>query len=250
MALTGLLRVEHARRPVVRATMCAAATRNRLDGPMVRQLAGALDQAERTPGAEVFLLCAEGDTFCSGLSLGDLDRADWRPRAAAVQVLLARLARSTLVTIASVDGSATGGGVGLAAACDQVVVGPQGSFRLTEVLLGLVPAIILPVLARRVGQHQAFSLALTAREVSGPEAVRLGLADEWSDEPDLGLRSLLVRLRSTDHTAVQAVKRYRDELFGTPSGQQELAEKELEQRLADPRVRERLARFQRQGLLP
>lgn len=250
MALTELVRVDETRPPFVLATMDAAATRNRLGEAMVAQLTEALGRAERNPGTKVFALRAAGDTFCSGLALSDIGQASWRPRVAAVRNLLTRLMSSDLITVACVDGPATGGGVGLATACDQVIVGRQGGFRMTEVLLGLVPAVVLPVVARRVGEQRAFSLALSAREVRGAEAVRLGLADDWSEDAAEGLRHLLIRLHGADHGAVRALKRYRRELFAPVPDREDLMERVLDQRLSDPQARERLARFAGQGLLP
>lgn len=247
---TGLVAIDDSRRPIVRATLSCPATRNRLDEPMVAQLMGALDQAERTSDAELFVLDAIGDTFCVGISLDDLGDVDWRPRITAIHGLLTRLAESSLVTIAVVDQPAIGGGVGLAAACDHVIAGPRASFRMTELLLGLVPAAILPLIVRRVGSHRAYSLALTSRELSSRQAARVGLADQWTDQPTQELRRLLVRLRAVDHAAVRALKRYRTELFAAPEDHEELMMKVLEERLADPRVRLRLKDFQAQGLIP
>jgi polyketide biosynthesis enoyl-CoA hydratase PksH len=249
--MTSVVAVD-ARRPLVRATLNGADTRNRLDEPTLLALSAALDRAERTDGTEVFVLDAVGAAFCAGIALEELEDTHWRPPIAAAQTLLSRLSESPLVTVAIVNGRATGGGVGLAAACDHVIAGPGSSFRLTEVLLGLVPAVVLPVLARRVGPHRAYSLALTARELSGTEAVQLGLADQYAESPAADLRRLLVGLRSAEQGAVHALKRYRSRLF--PAVPQHMDEEAVLtaflERLSDPVVRERLGEFARQGLLP
>jgi polyketide biosynthesis enoyl-CoA hydratase PksH len=249
--MTNPVVIDESHPTVVRATLSDPATRNRLDDRMIRDLTDALDRAERSRDAQVFVMDATGNTFCAGLSLGDLDHADWRPRISAVRSLLDRLTASPLVTIAVVDGPAIGGGVGLAAACDQVIAGPRASFRMTEVLLGLIPALALAVISRRVGPHQGFALALTARELPACEAVRLGLADRLTGETRLELRQLLVQLRGADPNALRALKRYHAELFVAPSvPEADLTMKVLGERLDDPRVRERLTLFDRQGLIP
>ncbi|MET9423737.1 MULTISPECIES: enoyl-CoA hydratase/isomerase family protein [unclassified Streptomyces] len=252
MALTAPapLRVDTTRPPLVRATLDTPATRNRLDDDMLTALTGALTAAEAAEGAEVFVLDATGDSFCSGIALGEADRDAWRPRLTAVHHLLQRLADSPLVTVAVVDGAATGGGVGLAAACDHVIAGPRASFRMTEVLLGLVPAVILPVVAERTGRHRAFSLALGAQHVDAEQAAHIGLADQRTDDCRQELRLLLRRLRAADHGAVRALKRYRRELFPAPEGHAERAVRAVAERLRDPRVHERLNTFHRQGLIP
>jgi polyketide biosynthesis enoyl-CoA hydratase PksH len=245
-----MLRMDDSRLPVVRATLCAPWVRNRLDAAAVEALGAALDRAERTGGATVFVLDAEGPAFCAGLSLGGADRSDWRARVGVVRDLLARLSASPLITVAVVDGHAIGGGVGLAAACDQVVLGPRGSFRLTEVLLGLVPAVALPVVARRTGRQRAFSLALTAREVAGEDAVRIGLADDHAPDAEHALRNLLRRLRGADDAALRALKRYRERWEAPRPDLAALIEETLDERLADRGVAERLVRFEGHGMLP
>lgn len=244
------VRVDTARTPVVRVTLDSPATRNRLDDELLAELTGALERAERTDAATVFVLDAIGDTFCSGIALGDIDHADWQPRLVAVHDLLRRLADSPLVTVAVVDGAATGGGVGLAAACDHVIAGPRASFRMTEVLLGLVPAVILPAVAERVGRHRAYSMALGAQELTAEEAAALGLADRHTDDCHHELRLLLRRLRAADPGAVRALKRYRRELYPCDEGHSDRSVRVVSERLGDERVRERLHTFHRQGLIP
>ncbi|MEU0373194.1 enoyl-CoA hydratase/isomerase family protein [Streptomyces sp. NPDC006283] len=244
------VRVDAARPPLLRVTLDSPATRNRLDDRTLHALAAALDTAESSPGTDVFVIDATGDTFCSGISLGADDRDGWQPRLTAVHDLLQRLSDSPLVTVAVVDGAATGGGVGLAAACDHVIAGPGASFRMTEVLLGLVPAVILPVVAERTGRHRAFSLALGAQHVDGEQAADLGLADQRTDDCRHELRLLLRRLRAADPGAVRALKRYRRELFPAPEGHADRSVAVVAERLRDQRVHKRLNTFHRQGLIP
>ncbi|MER5704786.1 enoyl-CoA hydratase/isomerase family protein [Micromonospora sp. NPDC002296] len=244
------LDLDVSRPPVVRMTMRAGVTRNRLDDELVAGLTAGLRRAERTAGAGVFVLDAVGDTFCAGMSLGDLDRIDWRPRITALADLFDRLRASPLVTVAVVDGATLGGGVGLAAACDHVIAGPGSRFRMTEVLLGLVPALVLPLVARRVGPHRAASLALSATELTGRDAERLGLADRSTEDPAEELRRFVVGLRRADRRAVRALKRYAHG-GGTGSAlRREDAWAVLEELLADPGVHRRVAAFREQGLIP
>lgn len=149
-------------RRVLRVTLTKPAERNRLSADLVTATTGALDRAEAGEHTRFFVLDAIGPTFCAGADLGDPSDQRWRLDLAPARELLARLRGSRLVTIAVVDGAAIGGGVGVAAACDQVIVGRKARFRLTEVLLGLLPAMVLPVLAERIGVHRAYTMALTA----------------------------------------------------------------------------------------
>ncbi|MBO0879086.1 MAG: enoyl-CoA hydratase/isomerase family protein [Mycobacterium sp.] len=240
---------------VVRATLDSPSVNNSLREPVVESITQAIDLAEADPDTQVFVVAARGDTFCAGMPLGDPTSDDWRPDPTPAWTLITRLARSRLVTVAVVDGAAIGGGVGLAVACDQVIVGPRGSFRLTEVLLGLIPAIVLPVLAARIGVHRAFTLALTAEEVPAQQAVHIGLADRWGCDPGDELRRLLAQLRRADGATLQALKRYRAELYRSPldnldnPDQNSRAYHAFYERLNDPRTRQRLVDLYRHELI-
>ncbi|MEV8504787.1 enoyl-CoA hydratase-related protein [Actinoplanes sp. NPDC051475] len=236
-----VLSVDTSRAAVARVALRSADARNRLDDDTVAALLGALDDAESSPGAGVFVITAEGGTFCSGMPFADVEEADWPSRTAGLHRLFHRLRTSPLVTVAVVDGAALGGGVGLAAACDHVIAGTRARFRMTEVLLGLVPALILPFVAHRVGASRAVSLALTATEVDGERAATLGLADTCALNPERELRRILSRLHASDGDAVRALKRYARALLGDPASDYPLAHEVLSTRLEDPRLRRRLA---------
>jgi methylglutaconyl-CoA hydratase len=127
------------------------------------------------------VLGANGSTFSAGADL------HWmRGMAAASEVenradseRLATLMRTlnflSKPTVARVNGSAYGGGVGLVACCD-VAIGVDGAkFSLSEVKLGLVPAVISPYVVAAIGARQARRLFLTAEVIDAAEAQRIGL---------------------------------------------------------------------------
>jgi len=241
--------IERAGPGIARLTLRSPDTRNRLDGAMLDGILDGLDRAEAA-GLRALVLAAEGPDFCSGLALSGPTGEQWRSAISTAQRLFARISRSPLVVVTLVNGFASGGGVGLAAACDHVIAGPGAVFRMTEIRLGLIPAVILPVVAARTGRQAAFTLALTARALSGPDATELGLADEAASDPEDALRKLLTALRSADPGALRALKDYRTRLFGTPSADPGLVAEALGERMADPRVRARIDRLGEQGALP
>ncbi|MGW3135043.1 enoyl-CoA hydratase-related protein [Streptomyces sp. NPDC001139] len=212
---------------------------NRLTARTVDNILRELDDAEA--GADVFVIAADGGIFCTGMDLGDPQAACWRPDPAPVQRLLTRLADTPLVTVALVNGLATGGGVGLAAACDILLAGPQARFRLTETLLGFVPALIFPALADRIGAHRAFSLALRAREVGPEEALATGLADRYGPDPEGLVRDLLSCLPDGRPA------RHRGALLPRPRGWEELSDAINTTCMTDPNIRERLRHLLREG---
>src|SRR5262249_31925348 len=78
-------------------------------------------------------------------------------------------------TIARINGAAYGGGVGLVACCDIAIAADSAKFGLTEVKLGLVPAVISPYVAAAIGARQARRLFVTGETIDAAEAERIGL---------------------------------------------------------------------------
>lgn len=77
--------------------------------------------------------------------------------------------------LARVNGHAFGGGVGLLAVCDLVIAAEQARFALSEVKLGLAPAVISPFLLRKIGLSHARALFITGERFSAPRALTMGL---------------------------------------------------------------------------
>lgn len=205
----------------------------------VATLLAALRRAEADPGCRALVLGAEGPVFCSGVDLDRLSR--WTAEDnAALWELLRGLTNSRLVTVAVVDGAASGGGVGLAAACDLVVAGPAAEFRLTELLLGLVPALIMPFVAARTGHQALFRSAVLASRLDAAAAGRLGLADEVVDRPEQSIHRLALALRRMPRDAVADLKSCRRLLAPAPDGYPEHAHALLQSAIADPAVQARL----------
>lgn len=165
-------------------------------------------ELERETDAVVLTLESEGPSFCEGMDLTRLatrhgDAAEAVGRFAA---LLRAIAAAPQPVIALVDGPAIGGGVGLAAASDLVIATSRATFGLPETLFGVVPAIILPVLARRVGLARARWLAMGAATLSAAEAQRIGLVDELTGDLEAALAPITRRFERLDREAVAAVK--------------------------------------------
>jgi methylglutaconyl-CoA hydratase len=78
--------------------------------------------------------------------------------------------------IALVQGGCFGGGTGIVAACDIVIVADNAIFSIAEVRWGLHASIIFPQLADAIGVRQLRRYALTGERFGADEAVRIGLA--------------------------------------------------------------------------
>ena len=140
-------------------------THNTIATPSSRQLLAelhdALDAAEAAE-ARAIVLTHRGPAFCAGADLKERSsqgstESDSNPFVDA----LVRLMDTARPTIAAVKGAVRAGGIGLMAACDLVVVDESTTFALTEVRIGVAPAIISVPILRRVAPSRIASAMLT-----------------------------------------------------------------------------------------
>ena len=154
---------------------------NAFDAALIAALLATLEQVGNDPGVRAVVLTGSGSTFSAGADLNWMRGMAGASEAEnlADSLLLARLMRTlnflSKPTLARVNGSAYGGGVGLVACCD-IAIGIEGSkFSLSEVKLGLVPAVISPYVVAAIGARQARRMLLSAEVFDAREAERIGL---------------------------------------------------------------------------
>lgn len=154
---------------------------NAFDDGLIAALTEALLQAEADPAVRTVVLSGSGSTFSAGADLhwmrGMAGASEQENRADSLR--LARLMRTlqflSKPTLARVNGAAYGGGVGLVACCD-IAVGVDGAkFALSEVKLGLVPAVISPYVVAAIGLREARRLFVTGEVFDAATAARIGL---------------------------------------------------------------------------
>jgi len=190
-------------------------------------------------GARLVVLEGGAGVFCEGGALDDAEEA--RPRRFAA--LLAALERDRRPVVALVDGPALGAGAGLAAAADVVIATPRATFGLPETLLGLIPAMVFPALARRIGIPRARRLALGAEPLTADEAFRVGLVDDVSGDPEAALARHARRLARMDPHAVATFKALLADHFPIPPAYEEEAAARLRELLDRPETQTRIRRF-------
>ena len=167
-----------------RITLVRPEVHNAFDDAMIAELSAALDAVAAGSEVRVVQLAAEGASFSAGADLGWMRRmagfseAENRADAEKLARLLHKLASLPKPTIAVVQGSAFGGGVGLVAACDIALAAEGARFALTEVKLGLVPAVISPYVVGAIGARWARRLFLTAERIDAALALSIGLVHE------------------------------------------------------------------------
>lgn len=164
-----------------RLTLDRPQTHNAFDDELIGELAAELDKLARDSSLRALVLSGAGASFSAGAN------AHWMKRMAAASETenradseqLAALMRTLnffpTPTIARVNGAAIGGGVGLVACCDIAIAADTAKFALSEVKLGLVPAVISPYVIAAIGARQARRLFVSAEVIDAHEAERIGL---------------------------------------------------------------------------
>ncbi len=175
---------------VLTATLNRADKRNAIDTAMIDALVAALERADLDAGVRVVVVRGAGPDFCAGMDLNELlasaDRTLEQNRQAALhfaQVFL-RMRKLPKPIVALVQGRALAGGCGLATACDLILATESARFGYPEVQRGFVPAIVMTMLRRAVGEKVAFDLAATGRLLGGIEAAAVGLVSRVYEDRD------------------------------------------------------------------
>ncbi len=178
----------------------------RLDAKGLSALLEHLRAAERSSGCRVVVLRGRPGYFCGGMSLQDALAADQTEEVRGYAEVLKQLGEMRLSTICVVDGEAQGGAVGLAAAHDLVLAGPSARFSLPECVLGLIPAMVMPVLLRRLTVQKAKAWAILGDTWDAQAALSHGLADRAAEDVEATLTATLKRLLRTSPDAIGRVK--------------------------------------------
>ena len=144
---------------VATVTLNRAEVHNAFNDAMIADLTGVLRRLGDDGAVRAVVLRAEGKSFSAGADLGWMQRmagyghAENLADAGALAELMRVLNFLPKPTVARVQGAAFGGGVGLVACCDIAIASDAASFSLSEVRLGLIPAVISPYVVAAIGER-------------------------------------------------------------------------------------------------
>ncbi|MDP3643414.1 MAG: enoyl-CoA hydratase-related protein [Bacteroidota bacterium] len=218
--------------PLARINLDRPEQNNALTLDMIAELDKALDEISEMEELLFVVLSGNGRSFCAGVDLNWFSGAEERSleeNAAQYKQLadvLLKLFQLPQITIANVHGNVFGGGIGLMAACDFVLAEANARFMFSEVKLGLLPAIILPFVAKRLSVQNLRKWILTGSLFHTQEAGRAGLVDVvCSDgQPE---NTLLEFIASFDMAAPSAVKMTKKMINQVANGKVGLTDTEL-----------------------
>lgn len=187
---------------------------NAFNATMIRELIDALDRVKDHPELRFLILRGRGKHFSAGADLAwmreaaELDYDANLTDAHELGELMYNLYHLPLPTLAVVQGAAFGGAVGLAACCDIAIGAEDALFSLSEVRIGLAPAVISPFVVKAIGERAARRYALSAERFDGLRARELGLLAETypAAELDAALERWIADLQLNSPQAMKATK--------------------------------------------
>jgi len=177
--------------PVLRITLHRPDVRNAFDEELISALTAAAGHAAEDETLRAVVLAGSGKTFCAGADIGWMSKAiaysqrENLSDAEDLARMLERLDTLSVPLIGRIHGAALGGGVGLAAVCDIVIAAEDAVFALSEVKLGILPAVVAPYVLRKIGVSAAREFFLTGARFSAARAKEIGLVHEVAAAADL-----------------------------------------------------------------
>ena len=235
-------------------TLNKAPRHNAFDEQLIAEITEGLRELELDTRVRAVVLSSTGKSFCAGADL------TWMKRAAGysheenlrdanrLAELMSTLNELSKPTIARVQGPAYGGGVGLIAACDIAVGTYDAVFSLSEVKLGIVPAVISPYVLAAIGERYSRRYMLTAERFSAAEAYRIGLLHKLvpgEEQLDEAIAEILDSLLANGPQAQAECKTLIRIVAGQPIDEETIAEtaQRITRVRASPEGREGLAAF-------
>lgn len=162
--------------------------RNALNDALIDALKDAIRDADNDDVLRAIVIRGAGKDFCSGADLVALQKiasASYEENledAKSLAELFTLIRNVKVPVIAAVHGRALAGGCGLATACDLVVATTTARFGYPEVKIGFVPAIVMAILRRNLGEKLSFELVTQGFEFTASEAKQLGLINRLFPE--------------------------------------------------------------------
>lgn len=179
-------------RGIARLTLNRPDLRNAFNEELIDQICDAMGRFNNDTNVRGIILTGSGKAFSAGADLNMMKRvaeysaAENKDDARRLAHMLQSIYHSPKPTIALVNGPAMGGGLGLIAACDIALGAEEAFFALSEVRLGLIPAVISPFVVQAIGVRQARRYFLTGERFDAKAAEDMGLLHMRAPSSTLG----------------------------------------------------------------
>ena len=179
-------------------------------------IAEAIELFTNLPEVRAVVLRSNGPNFCAGADLNWMSRMVSYTRdenvrdSANLAKMYAVIDECPYPVVGRIQGAAIGGGVGLVSVCDIAITTKDSKFGLSEVKLGILPAVISPYVIGKIGSSHARALFLTGERFDAERALRIGLVHRVVDDVDAldaAVDDTLKQLRTSGPEAVRECKK-------------------------------------------
>lgn len=185
---------------------------NAFDEVMITEMIHTLEHLASNDECQVLVLKANGKNFSAGADLNwmrkqaKMDFEHNLADANELAKLMSTLDKFPKPTIALVQGAAFGGALGLICCCDIAIANERASFCLSEVKLGLIPAVISPYVVRAMGQRASRRYMLTAERFTAEKALELQVIHEINDDLEAAVEPIIQALLANSPQGMTWVK--------------------------------------------
>jgi methylglutaconyl-CoA hydratase len=205
-------------RGVARITLTRENKRNSFNQLTIKELINAINVFASHPGCRLLVIQGRGKVFSAGADLDGMQQmanaseAENIADAKLLAQLMAEIDNFPAPTLAIVQGPAYGGALGIICCCDIALLAESAQFCLSEVKLGLIPAVISPYLLRTIGQRHLARYMLTAETIDALTAVTLGIGhfccatDELNECSEQWIKQLLLNAPKAQQQAKRLLR--------------------------------------------
>jgi methylglutaconyl-CoA hydratase len=217
---------------VLRVTLSRPERRNAFDGTLIAELTEAFAEVG---DSRAVVLAGEGQSFCAGADVEwhrssiDLSYAQNVEDYRRLYRMLQAVYRCAAPVVGRIHGYALGGGSGLVCCTDVAIAAPDAVFGFSEVRLGMIPAVISPMVLARIGPAAARRYILTGERIDAATARRIGLVHEIADDLDAAVDRLVSDILAGGPIAVREAKR----LVLEPGDEEDLLARAAERRTSE-----------------
>ena len=182
---------------------------NVIDIPMMHELTKGLAEIESRPDISVIIFEGDSRAFSAGVDIKAHLPHQVQEMLTSFHSVIRTIVASRKITIAAVRGACLGGGAELAAVCDLVYTARDATWGFPEIKLGCYPPVAAVALPALVGQKRACELILTGRQISGDEAVAIGLASRSvvAEELNTSVQETVAQIQALSPSALALAKK-------------------------------------------
>jgi enoyl-CoA hydratase/carnithine racemase len=170
---------------VATVTLDSPHNRNALSRRLVTELFGHLEAVDADDEVKVVVIRAEGKVFCSGADLSEASADGMEEGARAMVAMQRQIVALGKPVVTRLHGAVRAGGIGIVAASDIAISADDATYALTEVKLGLTPAVISLTVLPRLTSRAAALTCLTGEVFDGAQAAEMGLVTRAVPETEL-----------------------------------------------------------------